>query len=289
MDRLRRQLFAHLQRLDLSFYDRTPAGRVLTRVTTDIDALNELLASGLVTILGDLLTLGFITFVMFQLSPGLTLLMLAGCAGRELATRDADSGEGLSLERALILASAEQALGTPYRAGGNTSTGLDCSGLVELAYRSAGIAVPRTDDDQYRQLPEVRQDRPGRLEGVALRPVRGQEGKADVRVVERIALEHAAHADLGAVGLAQDAQQPVPVARVAGDGPLGDVPARVLRRAHAAVADVAQERGLVQETHHEFRVVVGELPELEPLGGEWSHWCSAQNGSTVLSTKDIRR
>ncbi len=97
------------------------------------------------------------------LATGMALLMLAGCAGRELATRDTAPGEGLSLERALILASAEQALGTPYRLGGNTPEALDCSGLVELVYRSAGIAVPRTADDQYRELPEVRQARPGDL------------------------------------------------------------------------------------------------------------------------------
>lgn len=97
------------------------------------------------------------------LTAGLALLALAGCASRELATRDTSPGEGLSLERVLILASAEQALGTPYRPGGNTPEGLDCSGLVELVYRSAGIAVPRTADDQYRELPEVRQARPGDL------------------------------------------------------------------------------------------------------------------------------
>jgi ATP-binding cassette subfamily B multidrug efflux pump len=74
---LRRELMTHLQRLDMADYDRTPAGRMLTRVTTDVDALNELLASGLVTILGDVLTLGFVIAVMFAMSPGLTLLLLA--------------------------------------------------------------------------------------------------------------------------------------------------------------------------------------------------------------------
>ena len=46
---LRRQMMEHLQQLDLAFYDRTPVGRMVTRVTTDVDALNELFASGLVT------------------------------------------------------------------------------------------------------------------------------------------------------------------------------------------------------------------------------------------------
>jgi ATP-binding cassette subfamily B multidrug efflux pump len=74
---LRRQLMAHLQRLDLSFYDRTPVGRMLTRVTTDVDALNELLASGLVTIAGDVLTLSFVVIVMLKLNVAMTLLLLA--------------------------------------------------------------------------------------------------------------------------------------------------------------------------------------------------------------------
>jgi ATP-binding cassette, subfamily B, multidrug efflux pump len=73
---LRRQLMEHLHRLDLSFYDRNPVGRLVTRVTTDVDVLNELFASGMVTILGDVLVLLFIVGVMFRLSPLLTLVML---------------------------------------------------------------------------------------------------------------------------------------------------------------------------------------------------------------------
>ncbi len=74
---LRRQLMAHLQRLDLSFYDRTPVGRMLTRVTSDVDALNDLLASGLVTIIGDVLTLSFVVAVMLKLNAPMTGLLLA--------------------------------------------------------------------------------------------------------------------------------------------------------------------------------------------------------------------
>ena len=73
---LRKQLFSHLQRLDIGFYDRNPVGRLVTRVTTDVDVLNDLFSSGLVALLGDLLTLAFITATMFRLSVGLTLLML---------------------------------------------------------------------------------------------------------------------------------------------------------------------------------------------------------------------
>ena len=74
---LRRQLMAHLQTLDISYFDRNPVGRLVTRVTTDVDVLNDLFASGLVTIIGDLLMLSFVVMAMFRLSPGMTLLMLA--------------------------------------------------------------------------------------------------------------------------------------------------------------------------------------------------------------------
>ncbi len=73
---LRRQLMGHLQTLDLAFYDRNPVGRLVTRVTSDVDVLNDLFASGLVTILGDLLVLLFILGIMFSFSPLLTAIML---------------------------------------------------------------------------------------------------------------------------------------------------------------------------------------------------------------------
>jgi ATP-binding cassette subfamily B protein len=74
---LRRELMQHLQRLDFSFFDRNPVGRLVTRVTTDVDVLNELFASGLVTIVADILVLSFVLVAMFQLSLGMTLLLLA--------------------------------------------------------------------------------------------------------------------------------------------------------------------------------------------------------------------
>ncbi|MBS9403479.1 C40 family peptidase [Halomonas sp. TRM85114] len=91
----------------------------------------------------------------------LVVLLLAGCAGRELATRD-DPGE-LSIDRALILAEAKRTLGTPYRFGGTSEHGLDCSGLVQLSYSRAGIPVPRTSRQQFASLPRVAAARPGDL------------------------------------------------------------------------------------------------------------------------------
>jgi ATP-binding cassette, subfamily B, multidrug efflux pump len=73
---LRRELMTHLQQLDVAFFDKNPVGRLVTRVTTDVDVLNDLFASGLVTIVGDILMLSFVIVAMFRLSPGMTGLML---------------------------------------------------------------------------------------------------------------------------------------------------------------------------------------------------------------------
>ncbi|MDE3137040.1 MAG: ABC transporter ATP-binding protein [Acidobacteriota bacterium] len=74
---LRREIFGHLQKLPLSYYDRTPVGRLITRVTTDVDALNDLFASGVVAMLNDtFVLLGFVG-VMLWLNWRLALLTLA--------------------------------------------------------------------------------------------------------------------------------------------------------------------------------------------------------------------
>ncbi len=70
---LRKQIFEHLQRLELSFYDRNPVGRLVTRVTTDVDVLNDLFASGMVAIFGDCFTLFTIMVVMLELNWRLAL------------------------------------------------------------------------------------------------------------------------------------------------------------------------------------------------------------------------
>jgi ATP-binding cassette subfamily B protein len=74
---LRKQLMTHLQTLDVAYFDKNPVGRLVTRVTTDVDVLNDLFASGLVTIIGDILMLTFVILAMLRLSPGMTGLMLA--------------------------------------------------------------------------------------------------------------------------------------------------------------------------------------------------------------------
>ena len=64
MQDLRTELFTHLQRLPIAYFDRTPVGRLVTRVTGDIESLNELFTSGVVAGLGDLFTLAAIGTVM---------------------------------------------------------------------------------------------------------------------------------------------------------------------------------------------------------------------------------
>ena len=71
---MRKQIFGHLQRLPVSFYDRNPIGRLVTRVTTDVDALNELLSAGIVAIIGDILVLAGIVGVLFWLDWRLALV-----------------------------------------------------------------------------------------------------------------------------------------------------------------------------------------------------------------------
>ena len=74
MHDLRAQIYAHLQALDLSFYDRNPVGRLMTRVTTDVDVLNDLFASGVVTIFGDVFTLAGIMIVLLVMDWRLALV-----------------------------------------------------------------------------------------------------------------------------------------------------------------------------------------------------------------------
>ena len=71
---LRSEIFDKLQRLDLRFYDRNPIGRLMTRITNDVETLNTLFSSGVVTVFGDLFTLGFIVAAMLSMSWRLALV-----------------------------------------------------------------------------------------------------------------------------------------------------------------------------------------------------------------------
>jgi ATP-binding cassette subfamily B protein len=74
---LRREIFARLQRLEIAFYDRNPVGRLMTRVTSDVEVLNELFSSGVVTVFGDIFTLVLIVIAMMLMDWQLALVTLA--------------------------------------------------------------------------------------------------------------------------------------------------------------------------------------------------------------------
>ena len=71
---MRREIFSHLQKLHVAYFDKNPVGRLMTRVTTDVDAVNELFTSGVVTVFGDLFTLFGIMGVMLALDWRLALV-----------------------------------------------------------------------------------------------------------------------------------------------------------------------------------------------------------------------
>ena len=71
---LRMAIYRHLQRLDLRYYDKNPVGRLMTRVTSDVDVLNDLFTSGVVTIFGDVFTLVGIMGMMLWMNWRLALV-----------------------------------------------------------------------------------------------------------------------------------------------------------------------------------------------------------------------
>jgi ATP-binding cassette, subfamily B, multidrug efflux pump len=71
---LRMQIYEHLQRLDVKFFDKNPVGRLMTRVTTDVDALNELFTAGVVSVFGDVFALTGIMAAMLLLDWRLALV-----------------------------------------------------------------------------------------------------------------------------------------------------------------------------------------------------------------------
>jgi ATP-binding cassette subfamily B protein len=74
---LRVQLFAHLQSLSLTFFDRNPVGRLMTRITNDIDALTDMVTQGVVAIFGDIVVIGTIAIVLLVLDFRLALVTFA--------------------------------------------------------------------------------------------------------------------------------------------------------------------------------------------------------------------
>lgn len=74
---LRMELFEHIQNLSMKFFDRNPVGRLVTRLTNDIEVLNEMFSSGIVMVFADVFIIAGILFFMFSLSWQLTLIALS--------------------------------------------------------------------------------------------------------------------------------------------------------------------------------------------------------------------
>ena len=83
---LRSQIFRHIQGMHVAFFDRNPVGRLVTRVTSDVDALNEMFTSGVLAIFEDIFVLSFIVWIMVKMSWVLALLTLAVIPGILYAT-----------------------------------------------------------------------------------------------------------------------------------------------------------------------------------------------------------
>ena len=74
---LRREMFSRMERLPVAFFDRMPTGRLMTRLTSDVEALQELLSSGLVSTIGDAAVLAGTAAVLLWMHPGLALVTFA--------------------------------------------------------------------------------------------------------------------------------------------------------------------------------------------------------------------
>ncbi len=73
---IRKELYSKLQNQEVAYYDRNPVGRIMTRLTTDVDSLNQLFTDGVTDLLGDLVMIGAIITVMAWTDPKLTLVSL---------------------------------------------------------------------------------------------------------------------------------------------------------------------------------------------------------------------
>ena len=83
---MRREIFGHMQRLPMSYFDRNPVGRLVTRVTTDVDALNDLFAAGVVTMINDFFLLAVMAGLLFKINARLAVDTLAILPGILIVT-----------------------------------------------------------------------------------------------------------------------------------------------------------------------------------------------------------
>jgi ATP-binding cassette subfamily B protein len=84
---LRKEIFRHLQRMHIGFYDKNPVGRLVTRVTTDVDSVNEMFTSGVVSIFEDIFVLAGILAIMLHMNWKLALITFAVLPFISIATK----------------------------------------------------------------------------------------------------------------------------------------------------------------------------------------------------------
>ncbi|GAA1669808.1 ABC transporter ATP-binding protein [Fodinicola feengrottensis] len=141
---LRIKTFAHLQRLGLDYYERELSGRILTRMTTDVDALSTFLQSGLATVLVSVLTLGGVLVAMLALDAELTFVLAAALPILALTT--------VWFRRKSVPA---YTLAREKVSGVNAAFAEDIAGLqVSQAYRREAhdMATFQSRGDEYRQV-----------------------------------------------------------------------------------------------------------------------------------------
>jgi hypothetical protein len=103
---------------------------------------------------------GLIISVLFGLWLFIALLLTVQSCATSAQTRERKITvyDGIG-----IVQEAEEHIGIPYKAGGTSPAGFDCSGFAQYIYKKAGISIPRQADDQYNSLDKIKVPRPGDL------------------------------------------------------------------------------------------------------------------------------
>ncbi len=132
MSDLRRQIFERLQRLSVPFFDRQPVGRLVTRVTSDVETLNELFSSGVVTVIGDLATLVAISAMMLAIDWRLALVAFAVLPAMGLV---------VALFRRAMRDAFRDIRGAVARMNGDLQEFLSGVRVVQLFHREAAVGA----------------------------------------------------------------------------------------------------------------------------------------------------